>query len=84
MAVDLSGLRERRKLMGGYEQRMEILVDLQTRLEQVQAENARLKYALRSIAKPSGAYSRDPAEYRKNVIDWCIETAEAALAEGES
>lgn len=54
------------------------------KLLQAQAENERLRYALTSIMTPEGAYSRDPAEYRKNVIDWCIETAKAALAEGDT
>ena len=36
--------------------------------------------ALRSITKPGGAYSRDKEEYFKNIIEWCIETAEEALA----
>ncbi len=51
-------------------------------VEQAQAQAQKLEAALRAITTPEGAYSRDPAEYRKNVIDWCIQTAEAALAEG--
>ena len=40
----------------------------------------RAEAALRKITKPEGAYSRDKAQYRQNVIEWCIETAERALA----
>ena len=43
--------------------------------------NAQLLAALKSIAEhPEGAYSRDKETYLKNVIEWCQETARAAIA----
>lgn len=37
--------------------------------------------ALEAIAeRPEGAYHRDPVEYRNNVISWCQDTANAAIA----
>mgnify|MGYP001576760371 CR=1 FL=1 len=49
----------------------------------VQACNAHeeLLAALTKIATaPEGAYSRDKEQYLKNVIEWCQETAQAAIA----
>jgi len=39
-----------------------------------------LREALEKITHPEGAYSRDEAEYRKNVIEECITIATEALA----
>ena len=40
--------------------------------------------ALTKIATaPEGAYSRDKEQYLKNVIAWCQETAEAAIAKAQ-
>ena len=42
-----------------------------------------LETALTKITKPEGVYRRDKEEYFKNIIEWCIETAEDALATPE-
>ena len=40
--------------------------------------------ALTKIATaPEGAYSRDKEQYLKNVIEWCQETAQAAIAKAQ-
>ena len=43
-------------------------------------EKIRLVAALTAITKPKGVYSRDPLQYRNNVIAWCMKRAELALA----